>query len=434
MNLTEYLAAEWKPALGCTEPAAVALAACLAAGQGQGQDQGEPRMARLVVDARTYKNCHAVGIPNSGRKTGVLWALALGAVLKDAKLGLQIFELVTPESLAKAARLLERGAVHVEVDASRTELHIDCTVASEGGVGRAVMEREHTRLVRLEVDGVPVPLPATQAGPAAKTGIREQVGALSLVELVSLAGTLTEADRARLREGVALNLALAEHCIGLLPEGFVPGAEADPWLRIPRLVSAGVLGRMSGEAMTVMSLAGSGNKGITVAVAMSLWAQAQGAQGAQGGQRAGHSQARLEEALALACLLTSATTHRLGTLSAICGASNAAGIGIAAGLVHLGGGTPAQMDLAIHNMVGNLAGLICDGAKIGCAMKAMTGVEAAFRSATLALAGFGIPETDGIVGHSGESSLANLGRLAQHGMVGVDTEILDIMQAKLGPA
>ncbi|MBP7617330.1 MAG: L-serine ammonia-lyase, iron-sulfur-dependent, subunit alpha, partial [Geothrix sp.] len=114
-------------------------------------------------------------------------------------------------------------------------------------------------------------------------------------------------------------------------------------------------------------------------------------------------------------------------------ASNAAGIGIAAGLVHLGGGTAAQVDLAIHNMVGNLAGLICDGAKIGCAMKAMTGVEAAFRAAELALAGFGIPATDGIVGANGEASLVNLGRLAQRGMAGADTEILDIMQAKLGP-
>jgi len=427
MNLTEYLAAEWKPALGCTEPAAVALAACLAAGQGQGEGQtrgrGEPHMARLVLDARTYKNCHAVGIPNSGKKTGVLWALALGAVLTEDQLGLQIFESVTPEALNQAARLLDRGAVHVEVDASRTELYIDCTVASAGGVGRAVMEREHTRLVRLEADGVAVPVTAAQTRPEATARIREQVGAMPLVDLVALAGTLTEADRLRLREGVALNLAMAEHCIGHLPEGFVPGATADPWLRIPRLVSAGVLGRMSGEPLTVMSLAGSGNKGITVAVAMSLWAR-----------QAGHSEARMEEALALACLLTTATTYRLGTLSAICGASNAAGIGIAAGLVHLGGGTPAKMDLAIHNMVGNLAGLICDGAKIGCAMKAMTGVEAAFRSATLALAGFGIPETDGIVGHSGEASLVNLGRLAQHGMIGVDTEILDIMQAKLGPA
>jgi L-cysteine desulfidase len=416
MNLTEYLSAEWRPALGCTEPAAVAYAACLAAGQGQ----GAPRMIRLVLDARTYKNCHAVGIPNSDRKTGVLWALALGALLPEASLGLQIFGAITPEVLAQAERLLERGAVHVEVDASRTELHIDCTVACEGGVGRAVLEREHTRLVRLEADGRPVALDLAATGAEGTERVRERVGTMALAELVALAQTATAADRARLQEGLALNLAMAEHCVGHLPEGFVASAGPDPWLRIPRLVSAGVLGRMSGEALTVMSLAGSGNKGITVAVAMGLW-----------GRHAGHSEARIEEALALACLLTTATTHRLGTLSAICGASNAAGIGIAVGLVHLGGGGLAQMDLAIHNMVGNLAGLICDGAKIGCAMKAMTGVEAAFRAATLALAGFGIPETDGIVGADGAASLANLGRLAQIGMAGVDTEILDIMQAKL---
>ena len=417
MNLTEYLSAEWRPALGCTEPAAVAYAACLAAGQGQ----GEPRMARLVLDSRTYKNCHAVGIPNSDHKTGVLWALALGAVLPDPSLGLQIFESITPEAMEKAARLLEAGAVHVEVDPSFTDLHIDCTVACADGVGRAVMAREHTRLVRLEADGIALPLdPAS--GLEAANPVREQIGVMSVGELLALMGTISEADRGRLREGLALNLAMAEHCINHLPAGFVPGPEADPWLRIPRLVSAGVLGRMSGEPLTVMSLAGSGNKGITVSVAMGLW-----------GRSAGHPEARIEEALALACLLTTATTHRLGTLSAICGASNAAGIGIAAGLVHLGGGGLAQIDLAIHNMVGNLAGLICDGAKIGCAMKAMTGVEAAFRAATLALAGFGIPATDGIVGIDGAASLANLGRLAQRGMIGVDAEILDIMQAKLGP-
>ncbi len=416
MNLTEYLSAEWRPALGCTEPAAVAYAACLAAGQGQ----GEPRMARLVLDSRTYKNCHAVGIPNSNHRTGVLWALALGAVLPDPTLGLQIFEGITPEAIEKAARLLAAGAVHVEVDPSFTDLHIDCTVACADGVGRAVMEREHTRLVCLEADGIAVAM-AAAIGPETANPVREQIGVLSVDELLALLGTITEADRGRLREGMALNLAMAEHCIGHLPVGFVPGLGADPWLRIPRLVSAGVLGRMSGEPLTVMSLAGSGNKGITVSVAMGLW-----------GRSAEHPEARIEEALALACLLTTATTHRLGTLSAICGASNAAGIGIAAGLVHLGGGGSDQIDLAIHNMVGNLAGLICDGAKIGCAMKAMTGVEAAFRAATLALAGFGIPATDGIVGVDGAASLANLGRLAQRGMIGVDTEILDIMQAKLG--
>ena len=157
-----------------------------------------------------------------------------------------------------------------------------------------------------------------------------------------------------------------------------------------------------------------------MAVPVSLW-----------GRETGNPENRIEEALAFACLMTSATTWHLGTLSAICGAANAAGIGIASALVLLQGGDARQVGLAVSNMVGNVAGMICDGAKIGCAMKTMTGVDAAFRSATLALAGIGIPATDGIVGKDGESSLANLGRLAQHGMAGVDAEILRIMQDKL---
>jgi L-cysteine desulfidase len=415
MDLTEFLAAEWRLALGCTEPAAVAYAASLAAEQGG----GEPHMIQLLLDARTYKNCHAVGLPNSDGKTGLLWALALGAQVKDASLGLQIFSAVTPEVRLAAARLLERGAVHVEVDGDREELLVDCTVACSGGVGRAVLEKEHTRLVRLEANGLKAPGFLDPQHGETVAGVRDRIGALSLQELVALAKTLSEADRQRLREGLALNLAMAEAGERHLPPQFVPGA-GNPLIRIPRRVAAGVLGRMSGEALPVMSLAGSGNKGITVSVALGLWARDQGA-----------PEARMEEALALACLLTTATTHRLGTLSAICGSANAAGIGLAVGLVHLAGGTQAQMELAIHTMVGNLAGMVCDGAKIGCAMKSMTGVEAAFRSAELALSGFGIPETDGIVGRDGAASLANLGRLAQRGMVGVDAEILDIMQAKL---
>lgn len=418
MRFAEFLDAEWKPALGCTEPAAVAHAASLAAAQGSGPIQG----VRLVLDPRTYKNCHAVGIPNSGGRTGVLWALALGALLPDPSLGLGCFAAVGPALLDGAANLVASGTLQVEVDAARSELHIDCTVTRTGGTGRAVLAVEHTHLARLEANGVLVGGAPARSGSGGAPSIRAQVGALGLHELRTLATTLTEADRARLREGAAFNLAMAEHSVALLPAGFVPPPGQDRMTRLSRLVSAGVYGRMSGEPLMVVSLAGSGNKGITVAVPVTLW-----------GREGGHSQERIDEALAFACLMTSATTHHLGTLSAVCGAANAAGIGIALAILHLEGGTEAQMGLAVANMVGNVAGMICDGAKIGCALKAMTGVDAAFRSATLALADFGIPATDGIVGAGADASLVNLGRLARQGMVGVDGEVLDIMQAKLNP-
>ena len=326
-----------------------------------------------------------------------------------------------PQGLREASSaLLDRHGVLVEVDPQQGSLLVDVTVVREGGVGRAVLAREHTHLARLEQDGHLVGGADSANLPAEVPSLRQEIAALSIQELMELALALSPEDRQRLQEGVAMNLAIARHGLTLLPTGFVSLAGQDSQTRLARLVSAGVYARMSGESQTVMTLAGSGNKGITVAVPVSLW-----------GRETGHPEGRVEEALAFACLMTTATTWHLGTLSAICGAANAAGIGIASALVLLEGGDAQQVGLAVANMVGNVAGMICDGAKIGCAMKTMTGVDAAFRAANLALAGIGIPATDGIVGRDGETSLANLGRLAQHGMAGVDAEILRIMQDKL---
>jgi L-cysteine desulfidase len=416
MRISDVLDAEWKPALGCTEPAAVAHAAALAAGLAGGEIQ----RVTLRCDARTYKNCYAVGLPNSGHRTGILWALAIGASLDDCSLGLRSFEGTTAGTLERGQALLDCRCIEVEVDPRQAELHIDVAVIRAGGTGRAVIEQDHSQVTRLEKDGQWVGGQSGQGSAAPSNAIRAGLADLSIRELMALAGTLDAGDRNRLREGALLNLAMARHGLILLPDSFAALSGQDSRTRLSRLVSAGVFARMSGEPLTVMTLAGSGNKGITVSVPVTLW-----------GREAGHSEDRIDEALALACLMTAVTTHHLGTLSAICGAANAAGIGVASALVALEGGGPDQVGLAVNNMVGNLAGMVCDGAKIGCAMKTMTGVDAAFRAANLALSGIGIPETDGIVGSSGEASLLNLGRLAQRGMASVDTEILDIMQQKL---
>jgi L-cysteine desulfidase len=423
MRMTEVLAAEWKPALGCTEPAAVAWAAALAAGQAEIQGSGQVRQIRLVCDPRTYKNCYAVGLPNSNHAAGILWALALGSYLSDRSLELRSFEGVSAATVQAAELLLEQRGVHVEVDGQQPSLLVDVTVVGERGVGRAVLEQEHTHLVRLEKNGGLVG--GAQAGgqiPVAPD-LREEVARLSIQELMEMAHALSPEDRECLRRGAGLNLTIAQHGLSLLPDRFVSPLGHDTQSRLAHLVAAGVFARMSGESMMVMTLSGSGNKGITAAVPVTLW-----------GRELGLPEARIEEALAFACLMTSAATWHLGTLSAICGAANAAGIGVASALVLMEGGSAHQVGLAVSNMVGNVAGMICDGAKIGCALKTMTGVDAAFRAASLALAGIGIPPTDGIVGEDGEGSLVNLGRLAQQGMTDVDTEILRIMQGKLRKA
>jgi L-cysteine desulfidase len=240
--------------------------------------------------------------------------------------------------------------------------------------------------------------------------------------MLELAKGLSAADRERLREGISLNLKIAEHGMTLFPERFVDLTSRDELSKISTHVCAAVYARMWGEEYPVMTLAGSGNKGLTASIPLAMWEGF-----------GGYPKRLTEEALALACLVTSATTHHLGTLAAVCGCSNAAGIGLAAGLVLIEKGGTKEISLAINNMVGNVTGMICDGAKIGCALKTMTAVDAAFRSSTLAMSGVGIPSSDGIVGGSGPESLKNLGRISNQGMLSADSEILRIMREKLAP-
>ncbi len=415
MTLSEFLEAEWCPALGCTEPAAIAYAAATAAGQAR----GPIRRVALVCDPRIYKNCYAVGIPGTDRRSGILWALGLGALLPDPSYKLECFRLVTADIVAGAKRLIDAGALAVEVDRGRMQLYIDVTVERESGSGRAVIEMEHTRLMRVERDGRTIFEAA--AGFEDKTAdARLYAASLSFSEAIAVARSAAPSDREFLRRSANDNIAICEHGLSLMPPGFLSPLETDALTRIGRLVAAGVHARMCGEEMIVMSLAGSGNKGITASVPVALW-----------GRHLGVPIDRLDEALALSCLVTSGVTQQLGALSAMCGAAIAGGIGVACAIVYLEGGGPDEMSSATTNIVGNLAGIICDGAKIGCSLKTMTGVDAAFRAASLALAGVTIPHTDGIVGRDGASSLGNLGRLAKRGMMRIDDEILDIMQSKL---
>lgn len=239
-------------------------------------------------------------------------------------------------------------------------------------------------------------------------------------QIIKKAKSLSKKQRETVLNGATENLKIAMHGFELLPKTFFGIKRANASAKTAGLVGAGVYARMWGESFLVVSIAGSGNKGIVISVPLIVlqdeWKL---------------SRKKIEEALLIAMLVTSKTTYELGTLSAVCGCSNAAGIGLACAIVHLKGGGSKEMSLAVGNMVGNLTGTICDGAKIGCAMKTMTSVDAAFRSATLALNGIGIPPEDGIVGRNGAESLKNMGFIAKRGMIKTDGEILEIMKKKL---
>ncbi len=415
MNFSEYLDAEWVPALGCTEPASIGLAAATASAQAS----GSIRVVKVRCNPRIYKNCYAVGIPYSRGKIGGHWAAALGALAADPSVGLEVFRQNTPERIATAQVLMDEGSVTMDVDTTHQELWIDCHVEREKGSGRAVIAGDHTSVIRIQRNGKVLLGDDETTVNHSNHHIRRRIAGMKIEELFAFLRTMTDEDRERLEEGIALNMAIARHGEKLFPEDFAVRDVHDTIGRAARLASGGVYARMSGEDLSVMSLAGSGNKGITTTVPLVLWAEKMGA-----------SRRRMQESLALGALMTSATTHHLGTLSAMCGCANAAGIGLAAGRVYMEGGTEDAVSRAINNMVGNIAGIICDGAKIGCGMKALTAVDAATRSTELAMAGIGIPVTDGIVGSSPHESLANLGRIARGGMAVTDDEILDIMHSK----
>lgn len=416
MDIFGYLDQEWVPALGCTEPASIAYAGMLSANH----ISGAPSSLTLTVDPKIYKNCHAVGIPHSGHKIGIKWAAAIGCFLKNSESRLECFQEINEEILTKASELINTGKVTINIDRTKDNLFIDFEVTDGKDTGRCIIEGAHTNVTSIIKNGGPIF--ENKAGLEAPQEIsaRSWAASLSAEAMLEVVRTLDEEARSKIRNGMKLNIKIAEHGLTLFPQSFVEMIGGDLLPRIAGFVCAGVYARMWGEDFPVMSVAGSGNKGIVCSVPLTLL-----------GEEWGADARKIEEALALAMLFTSKTTEALGTLSAVCGCSNAAGIGLACALVYLQDGGEKEISRAINNMVGNVTGMICDGAKIGCALKTMTAVDAAFRATTLAMSGIGIPFSDGIVGQTGNESLTNMGKIAKDGMIRTDEEILKIMEEKL---
>eukprot|EP01105_Mastigella_eilhardi_P016494 TRINITY_DN3774_c0_g1_i1.p1 TRINITY_DN3774_c0_g1~~TRINITY_DN3774_c0_g1_i1.p1 ORF type:complete len:448 (-),score=127.87 TRINITY_DN3774_c0_g1_i1:121-1464(-) len=425
----ELLLQEWIPTVGCTEPASVAYASAIAASLGE---QADPITSVVFTcDSRMYKNCYAVGIPHSGGKTGLLWAIAIGSSLPQeaAPKRLECFGLTNDRTLAAAAELLKSNAIQVEINYECPHLLADCCIHRQHSTARCVIKHKHTAVALVELNGKalldhPLLSAVKEETAHGEGGIIAKLVSLGLPELFEIARNITTESRELLRHGAQINRKICQTGIESFKEPIERSSSqlfaSDPYSQASKLVFHGVHARMCGTNSQVFCLAGSGNKGITISVPI-----------IEIGAHLGLPQERIDEALAMACMVTCLTTSHLGTLSAICGCNNAAGIGLAAGLVMMNNGSAKELSLAINNMVGNVAGMICDGAKMGCALKALSAVDAAFRAVNLAMHGVGIPASDGIVGSTGKISLQNLGKVAIEGMRNMDRQILDIMQEKL---
>lgn len=424
MNLLkDVLANEVYPAFGCTEPISCAYAAATAAAQ-----LGEPvEGLTLRVDAGTYKNGAAVVVPCSGGAKGNLVAATLGAVLAKPETKLLVLQEVTPEVLARSQTLMSNGRCRIECVDGDVGFYVDVVVTGRQHKARCVLAGGHLNIDRIEKDDSLVC--QADRGPAESTGLayRRDLQQMSMAEVLSLVDGLDIEDRTYLRRGVEMNLAMSEWGLeagGVACQLRLMQREAfladDMFFRTKLRVASAVDGRMAGMSQAVMTSGGSGNQGVVAILTPYLV-----------GREMDVEAERIIQSIAVAHLVNAYIKCFVGEISVICGCAMAAGIASATAIVHQQAGVDIhRITLAVNNVIGDLSGLICDGAKPGCAMKAITAVDTAIRSALMALKGYGLTADDGLVGQTVEESLRNLGRITLDGMFRVDPTMLAILRAK----
>jgi len=415
-----------QPSLGCTEPGAIALA-CALARRAVG---GEIQRVSVVCDPNVFKNALAVGVPGADGLCGIPIAAALGALAGDPDLRLEVLAPIEADDVRRAEQLVAGGRVDCEVGRGYRGIHIEATVQTGSGTGGTVIEETHTGVTKITANGEPVALPAWATRFADGATSPDSLVGRSLQDVLALARDLSSSEKEFLLRGVRMNqeagrkgitvcpgMGYGAHLARLMEEGTVADDAAG---RATALAAAAVDARMSGLKVSIMASGNSGNQGITATIPVAEVARELGA-----------DDDALAYALATSHLVVEYAKSHVGDLSALCGVYAAAAPGAAAGIIRLLGGDESSIARAIGLLVGNVSGVICDGAKAGCAVKVGTAAGLAVRTAYLAMSGVGVPWTDGIVASTPEESMRNLGRLAQ-AMQRTDAVILEIMVGKQG--
>lgn len=434
-EIIELIRKEVKPALGCTEPIAVALAVAKAMEiieercdyTGSDWRMKEGYTLDIEVSGNILKNGMGVGIPGTGM-VGLHIASALGAVCGKSRYGLEVLSDLDPVSIGQAKKMVEEEAVKIGLAETDLKLYVKASVLSEGHKASAVIAGDHDNIVETSFDGQVLTSSQKKADGEVKEVKSTLDYKLTVKEIYEFASTVAYEDIEFILESRTLNLALAQeglkgtyglkvgYAIALNENREVFGG--DFLCYAMSLTAAASDARMAGCTLAAMSNSGSGNQGITVTMPVIAYSL-----------RYGTSDEELARALVLSHLIAIHIKGYLGKLSALCGCVIAS-TGSACGLVYLRGGDYEQICAAIKNMIGNITGMVCDGAKVGCAMKVASGVSSALQSAVLAREGICISEHDGIIEKDIEKTVQNLGRIGSVGMQNTDNMILDIMVCK----
>lgn len=421
--LKEVLKHEVFPSLGCTEPIAVAYAASAAGSQ----LTGAVDEVRIAVDPGVFKNGFAVTVPNTGGEKGNLIAGVLGALIKKPELKMEVLRDVEDAVLDRARHLIRNGRATIACDRSCAELTVTVTVTSGRDTARAVIAKSHTNLVRLEKNQRVLLEAATASGPDGGQPYKSILAEMTIADFIDLARRIDAADSEYIQRGIAMNLAISNegrklqkvghYVADLRNKGYLVN---DIFSSTKILTASAVDARMAGLNFPVMASGGSGNQGVVAILVPD-----------NVGRHYRIADETIVQSIALSHLINSYIKCFTGELSPLCGCAIASGVGAAAAIVFQQYGRDLdKITLAVNNVISDLGGMLCDGAKGGCALKVASSTDSAIRSAFMALNDHGITHREGFVGRSAEETIRHLSQISKLGMAKADETMLGIMIEK----
>ena len=419
-RIIDLIHQEVVPAIGCTEPIAVAL--CVAKAT---ETLGvKPEKINVLLSANILKNAMGVGIPGTGM-IGLPIAIALGALIGKSEYQLEVLKDSTPDVVEEGKRFIEEKRIHISLKENIEEkLYIEVCCEAGDDKATAVIAGGHTTFIYIERNGEV----QFQKQHTASCEKEEECLELTLRKVYDFALNTPLDEISFILETARLNKAAAErsfegnygHGLGKMLRGTyehkVMGDSV--FSHILSYTSGACDARMAGAMIPVMSNSGSGNQGISATLPVLVFAEENN-----------KSEEELIRALMLSHLTVIYIKQSLGRLSALCGCVVAA-TGSSCGITWLMGGTYDQVAYAVQNMIANLTGMICDGAKPSCALKVTTGVSTAVLSAIMAMENRCVTSVEGIIDEDVDQSIRNLTKIGSKGMNETDKLVLEIMTGK----
>ncbi len=412
---TRILEEELVPALGCTEPIAIAFGAALC----KEYLADEPEKIEIQCSGNIIKNVMGVVVPNTNGMKGIDAAVAIGMVGGDAALGLEVLSTIDDSDIAKAASWGKKNSISVSVLDTKAKLHFIITMNAKDASASVEVIDTHTNVVRIIKDGKDI---FSRSAETESDGtVVLDYSSLTVEDIIHYSETVgIEKIAPIISRQIQYNSAISEEGLkqnwgAMVGKQILKSQGNDLLARIKAVAAAGADARMSGCDMPVVINSGSGNQGITASLPVIEFAKNIGA-----------STEKLIRALALSNLIAIHQKSKIGALSAYCGVVTAAS-GAGAAITWLSGGDVSQIKDACSNSLVTISGMICDGAKPSCAGKIAMAVESAFLGYSMAMDQSRYVPGDGIVKNTIEETIDGVGEIANFGMNETDKVILSVM-------